>query len=160
LRLDLPGELTTSMHRGDARTTMRTAWLVLIGAATFCCGCGQSVNPHPTARLAGRVTIDGRPIAQGRIQFFPITAGGQPDDTEIKDGEYAAEHVPRGKVRVVFLSAKETGKIIHDGHDYPEIASIIPDQYRSGIDIDVGEDNPNQVFALVSKATAASRKGG
>jgi hypothetical protein len=134
---------------------------LLAVAVILCSGCGPATNSHPTAKIAGRVTIDGQPIAKGRIQFYPITAGGQPDDTEINDGQYAAERVPRGKVRVVFLSAKETGKIIHDpGHDYPEIASIIPDQYQSGVEIDVNDDNPNQVFALVSTPSATSGKGG
>ncbi|HEV2972379.1 MAG TPA: hypothetical protein VGY55_20570 [Pirellulales bacterium] len=146
---------------------LRIHWLalavaaILCGAAVLCGGCGPATNSHPTAKLAGRVTLDGQPIAKGRIQFYPITAGGQPDDAEINDGQYSAERVPRGKVRVIFLASHETGKIIHEpGNVFPEIKSIIPDQYQSGIEIEVSDDNPNQVFALDSTPSAKSGKGG
>ena len=133
----------------------RLAWLALSTAAILCCGCGHAGNQHPTARLEGHVAVDAQPIHNGRIQFFPVHGGGQPCDSEINDGHYAAEQVPRGKVRVTFTSVKETGKMIHEpGHVFPELVSIIPEQYQSGIEIDVEEDNANQDFKLVSTATA------
>ncbi len=133
----------------------RVAWLPLSTVAILCCGCGHTGNEHPTAKLTGYVTVDAQPIHSGRVQFFPIRGGGQPCDSEINDGRYAAEQVPLGKVRVTFTSVKETGKMIHEpGHVFPELVSIIPERYESGIEINVEGDNSNQDFKLVSTATA------
>jgi hypothetical protein len=123
-------------------------------------GCGPGANAHPTAQLAGKVMVDGQAVGRGRIQFFP-TKQGQPDDAEITDGRYAAERVPSGKVRVAFTATKETGKMIDQhGHLTPETVSIIPEQYRSGTEIEVNGDNPNQDFNLLSKPSASGGKGG
>jgi hypothetical protein len=155
-----------SSHVCSQRLTLRAAAArvaatALSAAILAAGGCGAGHNGHPTARLEGQVTVDGQPIHNGRIQFFPIRGGGQPCDSEINDGHYLAELVPNGKVRVVFTSVKETGKMIHEpGHTFPELVSIIPEQYQSGIEIDVDGDNPKQDFKLVSKASGASGKGG
>jgi hypothetical protein len=117
-------------------------------------GCGHSGNGHPTARLEGQVTVDNQPLSTGRIQFYP-KGTGQPADAEIAEGHYVADLVPKGKVRVTFTAVKKTGKTIHEpGHDFPELVSIIPEQYQSGIEINVEGDNPSQDFKLDSKAPA------
>lgn len=138
----------------------RLAYGALAAALTLTCGCQASPNSHPTARLEGKVSIDNQPISRGRIQFFPKGLG-QPDDAEISSGHYLAEHVPSGKVRVSFTAVKETGRMndVH-GQMTPETANIIPEKYRSGIEIEVNGDNPSQDFNLLSKPSSSERKGG
>jgi hypothetical protein len=148
----------------SSRATLASASglaLTILGVASLLTGgCGASANAHPTARLEGKVKVDGQAIPNGRIQFFP-RGSGQPDDAEISGGHYVAERVPSGKVRVTFTAVKETGKMIHEpGHTFPELVSIIPEQYQTGIEIDVGGDNPNQDFNLLSKPSSSNGKGG
>ncbi|HKD37487.1 MAG TPA: hypothetical protein VKB78_11825 [Pirellulales bacterium] len=138
----------------------RVMLTILSAAALLSGGCGPSANSHQTARLEGKVNIDNQPIARGRIQFFPI-GPGQPDDAEISSGHYVAEHVPSGKVRVNFTATKETGKMIDlHGQKTPETVTIIPEKYRSGTEIEVNGDNPNQDFNLLSKPSSSERKRG
>lgn len=115
------------------------------------------MNSHPTARLDGKVLVDGQPIHSGKIQFLP-RGKGQPDDADISDGRYHAARVPQGQVIVTFTAVKETGRMIHEpGHTFPELVSLIPDEYQSGIEIAVNGDNPSQDFNLVSKRSPAER---
>jgi hypothetical protein len=148
------------VFRATLAIASRFALTVLGIASLVSSGCGSSANAHPTARLEGKVMVDGQAIPSGRIQFFPRGLG-QPDDAEISDGHYLAEHVPSGKVRATFTAIKATGKMIHEhGHVTPETVSIIPEQYRSGIEIEVIGDNPNQDFTLLSKPSASGGRGG
>jgi hypothetical protein len=142
----------------------RIAWLPLAAAVILCCGCGPSVNEHPTAKLAGRVTVDGQQVDEGQIQFLPLGKGpgsGQAADGAISKGSYAADRVPVGKVRVTFSAFRKTGKMINEGgHVFPELVTIIPEKYQQGIDIDVSGDNPSQDFSLVSTQSDKSKSGG
>lgn len=142
----------------------RVTWLALSAAAILCCGCGHAVNEHPTAKLAGHVTVDGQQIDDGRIQFFPLGKGpgsGQAADGAISQGSYAADRVPIGKVRVTFTAIRKTGRMINDGgHVFPELVSIIPDKYEQGMEIEVSGDNPSQNFDLVSTQSEKRGSGG
>ena len=142
----------------------RVTWLALSAAAILCCGCGQATNEHPTAKLAGHVTVDGQQIDDGQIQFIPLGKGpgsGQATDGAISQGSYAADRVPIGKVRVTFTAFKKTGRMINEGdHVFPELVSIIPDKYQQGMDIEVSGDNPSQDFALVSTQSEKRGSGG
>jgi hypothetical protein len=115
-------------------------------------GCGQAKPTYPAARLEGSVTLDGKPIAQGNLQFVPQDASQAPiTGTTIADGRYVAEAVPRGKLRVLLSASKETGKMITEySTPRPEVINLIPAKYRAGIPIDVTGDNLNQDFALKS----------
>jgi hypothetical protein len=79
---------------------------LLAGAAMLAVavGCGSS---QPT--VAGKVMLDGQPLASGTIRFVPsdgtsTTAGGP-----IKDGAYSLE-MPPGKKRVEISAMKVIGK--------------------------------------------------
>ncbi len=142
----------------------RMAWLTLSTAAILCCGCGQAVNEHPTAKLAGHVTVDGQQVDEGQIQFMPLGKGvgsGQLAEGTIAQGSYSADRVPVGKVRVIFAALRKTGKMIHEGvYVFPEEVSMIPDKYQQGIDIDVSGDNTSQDFNLVSTQSDKRKSGG
>jgi hypothetical protein len=157
----------TSLHVCCRRLTLRAAASQLAATALSAAllvssGCGHSSNEHPTAKLAGHVTVDGQQIEDGHIQFLPLGKGpgsGQAADGAIAQGSYTADLVPTGKVRVTFAAFRKTGRMINEGgHVFPELVSIIPDKYQQGIDIDVSGDNPNQDFKLVSKGSGADGK--
>lgn len=62
-------------------------------------GCGDSLAPVdnlPRQAVSGTVTLDGQPLAQGKIQFNPVTVADGPTAfavVEIKDGKYAINRV-------------------------------------------------------------------
>jgi hypothetical protein len=116
-------------------------------------GCGSDKPSFPSARLEGSVTLDGQPIGEGNLQFVPQDVGKAPvTAAPIVDGRYVAEAVPHGKLRVLLTATKKTGKMIMEySTPRPEIVNVIPSKYRSGIPIDVSQDNPNMNFALQSR---------
>ncbi len=116
-------------------------------------GCGPDKPTYPAARLEGSVTLDGKPIAQGNLQFMPQDISQTPvTGAPIVDGRYVAEAVPRGKLRVLLTATKETGKMIKEySTPRPEVINLIPDKYRAGIPLEVTGDNLNQNFDLKSR---------
>ena len=137
-----------------AFTLLRWGWLGVGGVMVLSApGCGESGPSYPAARLEGSVTLDGEPITEGQIQFVSRD-GGQVAavSAEIADGRYRAEWVPMGSVSVMISATRETGKMITEySTPYPEVVSIIPERYRSGIQLEVTGDNLQQDFKLLSR---------
>jgi hypothetical protein len=94
--------------------------IALLGSALGGCG-----NPGNHAKIHGKVTLDGAPMATGSIRFVP--APGTPGAItggDIKDGQYeiaVAKGPAIGTNRVEIQSMRATGKRIHD-------AMLPPDQ--------------------------------
>lgn len=125
---------------------------MLLGVALVI-GCGADKPTFPAARLEGNVTVDGKPIAEGNLQFVPRDVGQAPvTGAAIVDGRYLAERVPLGKLRVVINATKETGKMVTEySTPRPQVINLIPEKYRSGIPIEVTGDNANLNFDLKSR---------
>ena len=122
---------------------------ILAAAVVSATGCDKASSP--TSRLEGSVTLDGEPLEQGTISFAAID-GGASAAAEIVAGQYQAEGVPRGKVRVTFQATKETGKTIDMmGKSTPERINVIPDEYRTGVEIEVTQPSMRQDFDMLSK---------
>src|SRR5438045_3919382 len=69
--------------------------LVLAAVAVWTAGCGQS---YKTAPVSGRVTLDGKPLANATVQFYPVAAPGtDPGPTSLghtdEDGRYTLSFV-------------------------------------------------------------------
>lgn len=129
-----------------------TAGLAAAGLALLCLvGCREE-SGGPSARLQGAVTLDGKPIAEGTINFLPEASGQvSPASTQISEGRYDARAVPLGKVRVQIIATRETGRMITgSSQPVPEVLSIIPPKYAQGIPIEVTGDNAQQDFRLTS----------
>ena len=129
------------------------AGLAAAGLVLVCLtGCRKESDGRST-RLKGRVTLDGKPIAEGTLNFLPEKAGQTPPaSAQIADGYYDARAVPLGKVRVQIIATRETGRMIPgSSQPVPEVLSIIPPKYAQGISIEVTGDNPQQDFPLTSK---------
>lgn len=115
-------------------------------------GCGGARAPDG-ATLAGEVTIDGEPVAEGAITWTPRDASaGQAVGASIADGRYQVDGVPWGEVTVTFQAVRETGRTIQEySKQVPETVNIIPPQYGGGIVVMVEKGQSTQDFALTTK---------
>jgi hypothetical protein len=139
-------------HYSCCRRTWFGGVLLPVIAAFVVSGCsgpkGPTLNP-----VAGTVTLDGQPLAQGSIVFDPADGKGIATAGAIKDGAFKAD-CPAG-IKVVRISAsKETG----EKDEYGSIVSIslIPDDYnsKSSLNANIAAGNNSGLkFELVSKPT-------
>ena len=137
------------MTHCDTRQLCRAAHWLIAAACVAATGCHRGPAAD-TASLAGRVVIDGTPVKQGGVQFMPLDRG-QPAFSEVRDGAYAAR-VPKGRVRVIFSSTRETGRMVQVySTQKPEVLDVTPPALREGIEITVERDDPALDFVLSSK---------
>ena len=59
-------------------------FMVLIGIG-LTVGCGEKLEDR--AKVTGKITIDGAPVANGQICFYPVD-GGRPSSGKIVNGNY------------------------------------------------------------------------
>ena len=116
-------------------------------ALTAIAGCGRG-PAYPHAAIHGVVTLDGKPIEDGKITYVPqATAGaGSGGSATIAGGKYELTGVPLGQVSFTFSALVETGRTVQDlGKQVPERVNAIPAIYRdAGVARDVtssGEQN-------------------
>jgi hypothetical protein len=92
------------------------ATISVVGVVCGLAGCGQQEAER--AAVQGRVTVQGQPVAEGNIAFFPQgETRGRPAGAEIVNGEYAltAEEGPLvGSARVEIQAFRKTGRKIPD----------------------------------------------
>ena len=123
--------LNSEETRMKASGQIRFVWFA-VGLAILV-GCG----PENRASVRGNVTLDGKSLEVGVINFFPFgdnrgpTAGGT-----IENGRYqveATKGVVLGKNRVTISSKQKTGRQIHgrDGDVNEERAEAVPAQYNT-----------------------------
>jgi hypothetical protein len=134
----------------------RFAWMP---ALVVLVGCGsQQADPFNRAAVAGQVTLDGTPLAEGDILFIPLS-GGTMAGGKIKEGKYklARHEGPTvGPNRVEIRSVQPTGRIIEspvtpEGDGAPgdgkvmEHKELVPKRYNNEselkIDVQQGADN-------------------
>lgn len=128
-------------------------------AAILACFLGMSGCTSPrrddTALLAGRVVIDGTPVQKGSIQFMPLDRG-RPAFSDVNAGAYSAR-VPKGRLRVIFSSVRETGREIElYSTKVPEVLDALPPSLREGVEIVVEGHDPSRDFVLSSKPVKPS----
>ena len=119
-------------------------------------GCGPS-----THFAEGILTLDGKPLTSGVIEFEPTDRSGRLLCADIADGSYRIE-VPQdqaqGECIVRIMSPQPTGRRIPAGHPAPrgtmidEIADAIPAEYnaRSMLKVDLSIPSPHN-FELSSR---------
>ena len=104
------------------------------GGVLLLIGCGQ--GPSSRASVAGKVTVDGKPLEEGSIVFVPTdgttgpTAGGR-----IRNGNYTIGNKKGpvvGTARVEIRAVRETGRISTFGFDagQKERVQYIPARYN------------------------------
>ncbi len=112
-------------------------------------GCTRGPG-YPTATVRGAVRIDGHPVPKGSITFSPLDQGpvtGAP----IIDGQYCCQQVPAGRHKVTLQAqAAEPNKVYDVANKaYREVPKdILPEKYRSGVDVEVKPGQATQDFNL------------
>jgi hypothetical protein len=114
-------------------------------------GCGVA-DPYGRNEITGFIKLDGSPLSEGSIVFFPTESGPVVSGTTIKDGVYqlARERgLPAGSYKVTIESrvvAKPSNKTAEEQMELPDpTVSIIPAEYNSkstlSVDVRDGEKN-------------------
>ncbi|MFH1920174.1 MAG: hypothetical protein ABIP48_09855 [Planctomycetota bacterium] len=84
------------------RTRCMTTLLTLLATMTIL-GCGPSgMDLHP---VSGKVTFDGEPIAEGRIQFRALEGDQRAFSGQINNGQYELDTLP-GKMTVEVTASR------------------------------------------------------
>ena len=108
----------------------------------FLAGCGPADSKR--ASVNGRVTFNGKPLADGAITFTPHAGNeGPPAGGTIHDGEYSIGYEKGpviGKNRVEISAFRETGKTITIGYgpgatDMAERVETIPAKYNENSEL-------------------------
>lgn len=127
--------------------------LVLLAFASSVLGC----NAEPSqSTVKGSVTLDGQPLAEGRITFIAADAGVQSAEAAIASGQYEAV-VPPGDKRVEIRAPKVTGKQkMYDTADSPTVdvvTELLPRRYNvdSTLTMTVGDGDQEKSFELTAK---------
>jgi hypothetical protein len=109
------------------------------------------------ATIQGTVSIDGKPVKEGSLQFMPgKDVKGQVAQAKIADGKFTAKNVPVGQVRVMFNITRATGKMISEySTPYPEMENLVPKDKRDGVDLTVA-GNDNVKFDLLNEPGSAA----
>lgn len=118
--------LRLSAHRPLA---LSIAAGILAMASIAGCNKGPAVGT-----INGEVTLDGKPIQDGRILFSPIDGQGGTGGGPIVEGKFTAPDVPANKMKVEINGNKVIGKI--KAYDTPEsplmdnVVEIVPHRYN------------------------------
>ena len=128
--------------------------------ATVGCGRGSGLGVRP---VAGSVTVDGVPLAEGRITLTGLTGDTRGFSARIDRGRYRIEAFP-GKARVAITALRDVpGEMISGGPgtpDMPRREQFIPARYndQTELEIDIPPTGIRGLdFDLSSKPDAAAR---
>ena len=100
-------------------TVLVTAWLA--------CGCGPSEPARQP--VEGTVTIDGKPLPQGYIIFYPAETGSDADTGTIADGKFVLQTSP-GTKRIEITATRPIPGTA-DPLGQPNQEQYLPKKYNS-----------------------------
>jgi hypothetical protein len=114
-------------------------------------GCGGSDGP-PRYEVSGHVTLGGKPLPKGTIQFVPQGPPEIPGGATIENGDYtiaADRGLPEGEYLVRISSASETAAPVEEapGDSSGVVAKeLVPPEFNVNSDkkVQVGPDKPNE----------------
>jgi len=113
-------------------------------------GCSSAPIAPKRGKIEGKVTVNGQPVAAGKIRFMAIDPSGTNVAADIKDGQFSVpeEQGPtKGKYRVEFSVPSATKRRIPDddnpGKFIEEAPETLPRRYNydSTITADYDPDN-------------------
>lgn len=146
------GRGAPSLRRSTAPKACRRRWgsIPIVFVLAVAAGCDDGGPGYPCVTFSGEVTVAGRPLESGSMQFVPVEGDQGPTvGAVIENGQYHASNVPLGKVHVLFTAIKQ-GKQVGSVEDIPvfETIQLIPEPYRQGVEIEVSEDTRRHDFAM------------
>jgi hypothetical protein len=83
-----------STRRNQMSGVERSAWIIIVAYIVLLCSGARAVADDPTALVRGKITVDGKPVAAGRIFFF--IDEDQFVGAKVKDGEFKVDRAPVG----------------------------------------------------------------
>lgn len=116
------------------------AWHVALVTMIACCGCGRGAS-HAT--VTGRVTLDGKPVANAFIVFVGEDGRATRPAVIQPDGSYRVERAPTGRVLVSIDGVPDAG---------PPISGLPP---RPGKQPPKEPDDPELALIRAGMAAAA-----
>lgn len=87
---------------------------VLLLAAAAGCSSGDNV-------VSGTVTVNGEPLQNGHITFFPMAGTRNAQGTPITDGQFTLKKIPPGTWKAVVSQTPQVS-VLKNGVDPPTIA--------------------------------------
>jgi hypothetical protein len=139
-----------------------------VAAIAMCLAISSGCAPEVRV-VEGKVTLDGKSLASGAIDFEPADSRGRLFGGDIKEGSYRIE-IPReyaiGKSVVRITSLQSTGRRVPAGPPavagamIEEITEAVPAQYntRSTLKVDLSIASPHN-FELFSHSKPDSSTG-
>src|SRR5947199_911406 len=116
----------------------------------LCSGCSSTTPAAKRGRIEGKVTLNGKAVASGKIRFMAIDPNGVNVAADIKDGEFSVppEQGPtKGKYRVEFSVPSATKRRIPDddnpGKFIEEAPETLPRRYNYDSTITADYDSSN-----------------
>lgn len=146
----------TKSKVNDVRSTGRFLLVhALLLTALLLAGCGRTGTGPDLYTVVGEVTLDGRPIPEGRILFRRADGDQKAFAAEIADGAYRLAAEP-GQMKVEILASRIVpGKFdTSNGGPEPVGEMYIPKQYNSEsvLTAEVTPSGTNRIpFELQSK---------
>jgi hypothetical protein len=154
----------TSDSDGQMKATRRGALSTLLAVMGLAgCGGGPSV-----ASVTGAISLDGSPLTNGSISFYPVAGGTDPatrstGSTINADGTYRVEILP-GRYRVEVTSSRVVGrrKTYADIPDSPledVLEEVVPSHYNTASTLTQDFDLDSKVvnFDLTTGPSAPPR---
>ncbi len=134
------------------RSGLCSVFMVLVGVGSFC-GCeGTPSGPPPEKRftVSGTVNLDGKALADGKINFVDAKGGG--DGGDVKNGSYSAK-VTAGSKKVQCTASEATSKPVEGKQGVMEVVSLIPPKYNSKTELkeEISADKSGLNFDLKTK---------
>lgn len=119
-------------------------------------GCHNQPAGPPRGAVHGTVTLDGKPIARGTIDFAPTDpTAGPASGLPLQDGRYASEAKGAvvGKSRVEIRAPRDSNQPRGDGDGKRNYVEAIPARYnaQTTLEVDVQAGDNTFDFALKSR---------
>ncbi len=125
-------------------------YLLLISVG-WLCGCGGPTNELGRMSVSGKVTVSGKPLDHGSIEFTPTAADGKGTQSGdvIENGEYhipESKGLPPGEYLVRIFSSEDNGAEGEAPGESSEIAKeLIPADFNTDSDhkvkVEAGKEN-------------------
>lgn len=117
--------------------TRRIPWIVpqIVLVSLLATGCGHRADMPPTARVTGTVTLDGRPLPRGTVQFVPDSSKGTSGPSGVgsigEDGQYEIRTAGQEGAIVGFHRVGVVAQEEVDLNTTSFAPSLIPNRYNS-----------------------------
>src|SRR5262249_3262941 len=119
-------------------TPLRLLALAALASALLAAGCTQKQKDPTRATVRGKITLDGKDLATGKIAFDPMD-GTPPQVSTILDGKYEGKAtVGKNRVRITAIQTVIPSQkgFSGPGSEKPSEQNALPPRYNTKSDID------------------------